>query len=425
MKIAVLIQRVAHYRLLAPVIEAAFARGWEVECWHDYSQLTEGLKAYQFPSTDAVPAFLNGVPVVRTYQGPRELTTWLMDMRADVVVAGGVNEFELPLPTPRPLVVCQQYFIDSLAWAGPEGVLAWDLLLLYSRWWLEWSAALFEADGQLAQSDQYLQAATARSAVVGLPELDATVQINPDEVRERWGIPRDQPVVVLFPFPQGVGRNTFWPRRICAEPSRLRQLTSILAFRRFEYWPDVWHGRNDARVVAALRRFCDREGAYLLVKSRPKTPIPPYTAALADRCLYDDAHYPATVFEALSIASLSVSYYSNSVFDSAAMRVPHLCVTFSAHDYNGEAANFFSSFYSPDEGSPFQFTGVSRAWSIAQLLETLPSTTLKDFALDTQAWARYIERFLTYEPGGAGSRAMEAIEQAVARTRHAEAGRTA
>ena len=68
-RIAFLIMRSPEYRVYAPVIEAALARGWEVECWHDYSQLQTGLKGYQFPSIDSVPGFRSGRPVVRSYQG--------------------------------------------------------------------------------------------------------------------------------------------------------------------------------------------------------------------------------------------------------------------------------------------------------------------------------------------------------------------
>jgi hypothetical protein len=201
----------------------------------------------------------------------------------------------------------------------------------------------------------------------------------------------------------------------------LRQAAHVLARRRFGYWPHVWHGWNDLNVVRALRRFCDRNGAYLLVKSRRKTPVPEYTEALADRCLYDERYYPATVLEALSIASLSVSYYSNSVFESVSMGVPHLCVTFTAEDYNGADAPYFSRFYSPVEGSPFQFRGASTAWSIPETLERLPAKTLADFAIDPASRACYVDKFLTHDAGDGGVRIIDAIERAARRAgRHAE-----
>jgi hypothetical protein len=425
MKVAFLITRIPEYRVYAEVIEAAMARGWEVECWHDHGQSRTGLKGYQFPSIESVPLFRNGRPRVRTYTGMSELRSWLADLRADVVVAGRPDSFGLPLPMPRPLCVLQQFLIDSLCWSGPDSLLGWDLLALYSRWWLEWSAMLFEAEGLVAQADAFLRQAAGRAAFVGLPEMDTAARIDAAAVRQRWGIPRDQPVVVLLPFPQGVGRDTFWPKRICAEPSRLKQLANIVVYRRFEYWPDVWQGWNDRRVVSALRRFCDRSGAFLLVKSRQKTPVPSYTEALADRCVYDDSFYPATVLEALSIASLSVSYYSNSVFESVSLGVPHLCITYTAEDYNGAASHVFSRFYTPEEGSAFQFRGVSTAWSIPETLQRLPAATLRDFAMEADSRARYVEKFLTHDAGDGGVRTIAAIEQALRRAGRNAAGASA
>lgn len=422
MKIAVLIPRDAQYKVFGPVIDAALARGWEVECWHDYSQLRDGPKGYQFPSIESVPAFRNGTPSVKTYHGTRELTAWLAEMRADAVLSSGVYRFEEELPARRPLLVCQQYFIDSLTWPGPDGVLAWDLLALYSRWWLDWSARHFAAEGLITRPEEYLRDAASRTAFVGLPEMDAAALIDPAAVRARWVIPAGQPVVVLFPFPQGVGRNTFWPKRICGEASRLKQLASIAAYRRFEYLPHVRHGWNDRNVVRAIRDFCDRNGAYLLVKSREKTPIPAYTQSLADLCIYDEGFYPATVLEALSIASLSISYYSNSVFESVALGVPHLCVTFTAEDYNGAPSNYFSQFYTAEEGSAFQFRGVATAWSLPETLDRLPGKGFRDFAIDPASRACYIERFLSHDARDGGARTVDAIEQALTRNARAAEG---
>src|SRR5437879_4046292 len=104
-RLAFLITRSPEYRVYAPVIEAALARRWDVECWHDYSQPRTGLKGYQFPSIDSVPAFQHGQPTVRPYQGRPELRTWLTERRADAVIAWETAEAAagLPLPAPRPL----------------------------------------------------------------------------------------------------------------------------------------------------------------------------------------------------------------------------------------------------------------------------------------------------------------------------------
>ncbi len=413
MTIAFLIMRSPEYRVYAPVIEAALARGWNVECWHDHGQLQTGLKAYQFPATDSVPAFRHGQPVIRTFAGPSELRSWLAGMRADVVVAWQTPEAAvgLPLPAPRPFWVAQQYHLDSFVAYSPKSLLTCDLLAAYSRWWLEWAGEYFQLERTVADGDAFVSELADKTVLVGLPEMDAARQIDPAEVRRRWGIPADQPVVVLFPFPQGVGRDTFWPKRICGEPSPLKQLAGIVRRGRFEYLPHVWRGWNDANVVRALRRFCDRNGARLLVKSRLKTPIPDYTAALADQSLYDERFYPATVLEALSIASLSVGYYTTSVFESVSLGVPHVCVTYAGTDYNGAELNFFRNFYSSAEGSAFQFGGVTTAWSIPQAIARLPESTLGDFAMDPAARSRYMRTFLDHDAGDGGRRVIDAIDE--------------
>lgn len=416
MRIAFLIMASPEYRVYAPVIEAALARGWTVECWHDHSRPRDGLKGYQFPSLECVPAFQNGRPAIRSYQGRAELRTWLQELRTDAVIAWETADAAagLPLPQPRPFWVAQQYSLDSFTAYGPDSLRSCDFLTLYSRWWLEWASKYFRAEGTVADSVNYVREMEPRTAFVGMPEMDVAARIDAADVRRRWGIPSNQPVVVLFVFPQGVGRSAFWPQYICAEPSRLKQAFNMVRRGRFEYWPHVQHGWNDLNVVRAIRRFCDRSGAYLLVKARRKTPVPSYTEALADKCIYDESFYPATVLEALSIASLSIGYYTTSVFESVSLGVPHLCLTYPSRDYNGADANYFSRFYTPEEDGAFQYRGVSTAWSIPEVLERLQSKRLGDFAMDPSARTRYLRTFLTHDAGDGGVRTVAAVEQAMA-----------
>ena len=60
MKLGVVIERTNYYRLLAPVVDAALARGWEVVCFHDYAQPRTGTKGYEFPAVEVAPRFRNG-----------------------------------------------------------------------------------------------------------------------------------------------------------------------------------------------------------------------------------------------------------------------------------------------------------------------------------------------------------------------------
>jgi len=418
MKAAFVIERVPHYRLFGPIIDAALARGWDVECWHDHGAPSLEPKRGQVPTADTVPTFRHGTPTVRSYQGRTELRSWLVSRRADAVVSTETPQVgnEPPLEAPGPLWVSLQNITDAFLTHTPEQILSCDVVAMYSTWWEEWISDYYAAVGTVSDRDGYASKLHARAAYVGIPELDAAMLIDPDEVRHRWGIPRHQPVVVLFPFPQGVGRAVFWPRKICGEPSSLRQLANVIAYRRFEYWPHVRHGWNDRNVVKAIRRFCDRNGAYLLIKSRRKTPIPRYIETVADRCLYDESLYPPTVLEALSIASLSIGYFSGTVLESIGLGVPHLCVTFTADDYLGAASReheYFARYYTADEGSVFQFRDVSTTMTMPEAIGALPHRTLGDFRMDQAARARYVEKFLGHDDRTGGRRTVLAIERAL------------
>ena len=419
MKVVFVISRMPWYQLFAPVIDAALARGWHTECWHDYSQPDGGAKGYQFPEMAAAPTLEHGSPLARAFHSREELAEWLTDDAIDAVVSIRIPQLPRPAGSGRPsrsLYVELQHMTDTFVSQGPEELLTCDLVATYSDWWQRWAVDYYEAQGLVTDTVALARDLSARAACVGLPELDGVNGVDRPAVRRKWGIPPDRPVVVYFPFPQGVGRTAFWPRKIYGEPSKARQLVNVLAHRQFQYLRHVWNGWDDLHVVAAIRRFCDRNGAFLLVKSRRKTPIPPYLQAAADHCVYDEGAYPATIVEALSVASLSLSHFSSSVLESVALGVPHICVPFSAEDYAIESEaewNAFARFFNTDEGGAFQFRGASTVLRVPDLLARLPSMTLSQFALDAGARERYVRQFLAHSDGDGGGRLVDAIEHTV------------
>lgn len=419
MRIAFLIRRRSNLRLLGPIVDAALAAGADVECWPDYGVPSSGPKGYLFPHVDTLPAFRAGTPAVRPYADAGaladrvraepigavvSLTTWAAD------TAGA--------PVPRGITpVMVQSGPDTFHY--PAGELAQSgLLALHSPWWLRWGAA-HRAIIEGTRSPAAIEAALApTSRYVGFPEAESVSLVDRDAVRRRWGIPAGQPVVVLLPFPQGVGRRSFWPKQVFGEPSRMRRVWHAVTRGQWQYVRDAWTTWQDADLVAALRAFCDRQGAFLLVKSREKTPVPPYLATVADRCVYDEGFYPPTIIEALSIASLCVSYYSLGLLEATAMGVPHLCVTFRAEDYLGPGATaaqrtYFDTFFTPTPGGPFHWPGVTLARSPREWIEALHRRTLADFAVNGVAQRAYREQYLGPDDGRCAARAVDAMREAL------------
>ena len=419
MRVAFVVHRLSDYRVFGPPIERALERGWRVECWHDYGRPRNGLKGHQFPDVGLCPVFRHGEPDVRPYSSTADLAQWIEQGEAAAVISTGTawSDTAGSILSRRPFWVCLQDGLDTFLNSPIDMVDHCDLLALHSPWWVEWAASYYARLAGVDDSGACRARLESRSDFVGRFDLDSADLVDRDEVRRRWEIPADQPVVVLLPFPQGVGRNTFWPRRVFMEPNRARRLLNVVSHGQFRYCQKAWGDVHDDSVVTAVRAFCDRNNALLLVKSRAKTPIPAYTQAVADKCVYDDSFYPSTTIEALSIAAACINYYSSGVMEAAALGVPNVCITFNAEDYAEKEVcdSYFQDFFSDKEGGMFQFDGMSRTLSIEEALVDLPSCTLDDLSVDPGAQREYVRRFLGWGDGRSAERLLNMIELRVAR----------
>ena len=293
-----------------------------------------------------------------------------------------------------------------------------DLLALHSRWWLDWGVSHYEGVERVSDVSTLRANLESRSRYVGFPEAEAVRLVDRKALRRRWGVPSDQPVVVLLPFPQGTGRSTFWPRKIFGEPSRTRRVINVVKHGQFNHFRAAWGDANDVNVVSAVRNFCDRNGAFLLVKSREKTPIPQYLRAVSDKCIYDESYYPPTIIEALSIANLCIGYYSLGILEAAALGVPNLSIVYSAEEYLGDHATewdsvYFNQLFNRRTGNLFQFDGVSSTANAAEAVALFQSRTLDDFKIDATAHDAYLSKFLGEDNDRAPIRTVNAVENFV------------
>ena len=417
MRLGVVIQRKETYRLVGSVIEEALRQGMDVVCWHNYGHPQKGLKAYQFPSEESVPRFIHGRPVVRSYRSPSELKALLLEDSVGCVIAlePPVAHFPECRPWEGPPWILLQYLGDTVYNCGPIDLLTADAIAVHSEWWVKWMVRRLAAEGRIDDPERFEGELREKSVIVGVPELDQISLLNPDPARVRWGIPAGKPVVVLLPFPGAVNPFSFWANRIYLESNPLKQMASIVLKKRWDYWQWVRDGWNDEAVVENIRRFCDQNGALLVVKSRLKTPIPRYTARLADICLYDESpRYPATILDVLSIASFSIGFYSGAVLESIALGVPHLTISFSGRDYYDLDPSHlvcFDTYYGHEEGSIFQFQHATTAMTIPEVIRKLPHLQLADFSMKEEARAAYLSKFCGPVDGTASARVLEIAKQ--------------
>jgi hypothetical protein len=251
-----------------------------------------------------------------------------------------------------------------------------------------------------------------KAVVVGAPELDVVHRIDPDEVRRRLSLPAGRPIVLYLPFPLHSNVQTPWLRHAYAPATRIEQAARVLLSGRRQYWSYVVNGWNDRRLVQALRRFCDRNGAALVMKARRKDALPGYAERLADHAFYDLSHYPPTILELLSVAALCVHFYSTAALEAAYCGVPSLCLA-PREEELGPASFGFGFLHHGEPGGLYNAPGVAYWRPLAAAFAGLEAWTLAEFPLEREARRRYVERFLGWDDGRSATRLLDLTARAV------------
>ncbi len=420
MKVAFLIERRNYYRLFGPIVDRALERGWAVECWHDWGQPRTGPKGSEFP--DSAPAFRHGWPRVRTYGGSGELAPLLASASPDAIVA-----LRRPSAAEKTGVVRWfglQYTLDVAELVDASGQTSCDGIGLHSQYWAQRTpdCLRIRADNRSravgtpteAVDDAAVADTLCRMArIVGIPEMDQYHWIDPLEVRRRLGVDRGQPVVLYCPFPFRTNPRTFWVRHVYGA-SALHSRLAVRLTGRPEYRAHVARRLNDRRVADAVRAFCDRNGAALVVKARLKDPVPPYLARRADRVLYDEHYYPATILELLKISALCLHFFSTVAYEAAYAGVPSICIAPNADDL-GFPPLWREWFLSVEPGSSFNLRGVVYPVGLEALVGGFAKRQVADFPLDPVARAQYVEKFIGFDDGKSSDRVLDAVQSLVER----------
>jgi len=166
---------------------------------------------------------------------------------------------------------------------------------------------------------------------------------------------------------------------------------------------------NDKAFCLALKKFCLRNNCYLLVKSRKKDIVKSYLAKIADKVLYDEGFYPATILKCFTIADLCVNFLSTAVLESIPLSVPNLSVLPPPNykNINNPVWKLLLSKYR----DIFDFKGVSKLVSLSEAFKFFKEKNLNDFTFDIIAQKEYVKKYIgSNEPS---EKAVDEIEKIV------------
>jgi hypothetical protein len=291
------------------------------------------------------------------------------------------------------------YGLDTAA-REPAGYRTIDVTFYATTWQREehWKMEGFAAIGDQA-------ALAARSAVVGSTMLDQLAAVDRAAVRKRYGL-AERPVVLFLSLKMMVGTPPRW--LLWGDGGRWLRAARALALRRPE-WVRLIPAANDYRdLVLAVRRFCDRTGAALIVKSREKNGDPTYLRRLADAFVLDEEVYPYTSMELMAIADLCLHFQSAGVLEAAFAGVPSLSVRVSQEHLRSYAT--YDEFYGARPGSLQNYPGVVWSASAPEAVAQLGRSALADFRVNAGQRRAYVEQFVGFDDTRSSERALDVIE---------------
>lgn len=415
MKIGFIVERDAYYRIFSPIIDEALRRGHEVVCLHDYSQPKTGMKGYLFPYIKSAPSFQFGIPKIIPFNGRNDgLLKIIWNHNIDVLISQHFlpqyNDLYNVLKKEGVFWVAIQYSLDMIPIS--EHLSIPDRYLIYSDVWLDWALYYSSNQGVIGEQDvsDYKEKLRSKVKSIGFPEIDELNMINPREVRREWDIPTGKPVVLFLPFGFGSAENRIYASFIYGMDNPLIQLPIALLSLRARYIKHVMHGRNDTNVVKSVKKFCEKNDAYLLVKSRLKDPVRNYLSSVADKVLYDKGYYPADILKCLSISDVCINFLSTAVTEAIPAGVPNICISPDPQDFADIRTPLWKMVFKRGK-ELFDFPGASYMLSIPEAIEMLPNKSIQDFPLDSNRQKEYIKKIVGYSDGKSSYRALNEIEK--------------
>jgi hypothetical protein len=248
----------------------------------------------------------------------------------------------------------------------------------------------------------------ARSAVCGSTMLDQLARVDRPTVKKALGLDPGRPVVLLMSLKMAVPEP--WRRYVWGGGPAVVRALRATARGHARLVPEIWRGNGYRALVDAMRRFCGRAGAALVVKSREKNRDPVFLRRGADVFVERDTDvFPYTSMQLMAVADLCVHFQSGAALEAAFCGVPSLSV--QVPQTHLEMYPGFRESFGGDPGSLQNFPGI--VWSApsdraAQMLER---RDLADFAVDAEVRRAYIEKYMGFDDARSSERVLDVIER--------------
>lgn len=256
-------------------------------------------------------------------ESPARFLDLLLNQRVRAVVSVGLRlptaireEVLVPSRTRTVRWCSLGYIHEELFHVSADGLSAlddWDVATTFSQ------AGVDRLGERLAERGVPGAERVSEIRPIGFVEFDQVASFERAALREKYGLPRERPVICFATAPPFESAKAAQPMRWLFRQAWYRGSRMARAAGRFwgRRWPGMDYLAGYRDILACLRHFADRHGAVIVGKTRDKHEDPAYAGRAVDRLLSDGAYYPFRTLELLYLADLYIGIYSSTAFEAA------------------------------------------------------------------------------------------------------------
>lgn len=419
MRIGFLLLRDTFFKTMGSLIAASTQRGHHVILLYDEGAVW-GAKAYQRVTKDKLLIFEEmGAEAVKFQMN--DLATVGLKHQLDMLVTHeGFYFLQDQLEQVQQLretgtrVVSLAHFFENIR-APLASLEQFDKTFYLSQFAVD---THFLLDGG-ANTKEPRQRVSMRYEISGSPMFDQLGDLDPETARLHYGIPADKKVVLFFA--PVIVEETRWRFYLWADKNKLKRVLRIVREGKWGYLLEALSAPTLYEITRAIREFCDRNDAFLIVKSRAKQRDPEYLKKSADLYLAgtEDSYYPVfTSYELLAAADLCINVMSMSIVEGVAADVPVINIHIPHQEYQPPSPNFytheqayFDAVMNIERAGPFTCAGCINNIDRHDIISWLKDKNLNEILFDQGAAERYKGHYLGITEESSSDRILGSLEK--------------
>jgi hypothetical protein len=429
MKLVFLIDNKGAYRYFSSLISESIKRNAEIELWH-YCFSSKKIKIEDSPfyeirksSNVVFKKILSDLDVIDKINNSNNVDYFVSLHPVTFELSEGL----LKIINGKWCII--QHGVDTFAtlWHWHYFNFKGELLQKYNRLFFPYTDYFFKigidwmtkhADVNGKDNHKFLTENETAVFPIGSPMYEGDFNDEQMEsIRKKFNIPSQKKILLYLPFPFYPIRakytkngNYAWEAAFSGVHIRNTDLSNgtysfiksfvkkiiyvlkILLNNEARTW--FFNKWSEPSIIQGIRKFCDINDLYLVVKPRKKFPFSEEVSRLADLVIDDDEmqFYPSKLQELFSVSALAIGYSTTSVFESIQNRVPFINIESPQALFNYEEARI--DIHNYEENGKYNFKGVVYSVDVPSIIKSLHSNNIKDYLIDLEARDLYMEKFL-------------------------------